>query len=279
MNALDFRVKGSTRPATMIVPTANGSRAVKLAPTLPKQPLRMLSCAPPESSASLSPYAAYLSHLLGGRLSHLVLPEKDAVTAVQRATRRSTLVVLDEPEQSFAARLWLGCPGQKYVAQLRASVLVARQPLWPLHQLLLVLRLDGRDETAVFWTQRLAQASGANVTILPLVPALPAMYAPRPNGAANLLTSKTAAGRQLRALTRQLNDAQVTAVIRLRQGEPGEQIRSEVESGQYDLVLLEAEPEAKWQRWLMSNLVTPLLSWIVHPVLVAKPSPGLVESI
>jgi nucleotide-binding universal stress UspA family protein len=215
--------------------------------------------------------------LLGGRLRHLVLPEKDAITAVQDAARHQDLIILDEPEQSLVARLCLGLPGPKFAAHLPTSVLVARQPLWPLRRLLLILRLDDGDETAVFWTRRLAQASDATVTILPLVPALPAMYAPRPNSVQTLLSSQTAVGQQLRQISRQFNDSDVTAVLHLRQGEPVEQVRSEIEIGLYDLIVLGAEPEAKWQRWLLGNLVAPLLNWINHPVLVAKPSPRLAE--
>jgi nucleotide-binding universal stress UspA family protein len=276
MDALDFRTHTSRRPATSAVPAVDELWAVngpKPRQKVQTADLRLLSCAPNNGRATLLPYAEYLSHLLNGRLHHLVLPEHDTVTAVQRAAHRSDLVILDEPEQSFMARFCLGRPGQKFASRLPTSVLVARQPLWPLRQLLLVLRLDGCDGTAVFWAKRLAQASGAAVTVLPLVPALPAMYASRPNGVASLLTSQTGAGQQVRQMARWLNDAQVTAVIRLRQGEPGEQIRSEVEASLYDLVLLGAEPEAWWPHWLLGNLVTPLLSWINHPVLIARPSP------
>jgi nucleotide-binding universal stress UspA family protein len=232
--------------------------------------LNLLNCAPANDNATLSPYAVYLSHLLGARLRHQVLPEKEAITAVQRAARSSDLIILDEPEQSLAARLCWGRPGAKFAAHLQTSVLVARQPLWPLHRLLLVLRMDGGDETAVSWAKRLARASESTITILPLVPAMPAMYAPQLNGMAVLLSSQTATGQRLRQVTRQLDDAEVTAVIHVRQGEPIEQIRSEVEASLYDLVLIGAEPKTRWQRWLLGNLVSPLLSWQVHPVLVAR---------
>lgn len=281
MNVLDFHVKKSIQSAAPDVTAADELWSINSTPTPLKhvQPagLRLLRCAPANGNPALPPYADYLSHLLNGRLNHLVLPEHDAVTAVQRAARRNDLIILDEPEQSWVNRFCLGRPGQKFAAQIPASILVARQPLWPLRRLLLVLRLDDGDETAVFWAKRLAQASGAAVTILPLAPALPAMYAPRPDGVSTLLSSQTTAGQQVRRAARQLNDAQVTAVIHLRRGEPVEQIHIEIEAGLYDLVVIGTEPKVRWQRWLLGNLVAPLLSRAVHPVLVAKPAPGLVE--
>lgn len=276
MNALEFRTKKSNLSSQSGIPEAESwSISTVRQPQKFVQPagLRLLSCGPAAGSPALLPYANYLCHLLNGRLQHLVLPGQHTVTAVARAAAHNDLIILDEPEQSLAARLCLGRPGQKLAAQAPASILVARQPLWPLRQILLVLRLDDNDETAVFWTKRLAQASGAAVTILPLVPSLPAMYAPRPDGVAALLSSQTAAGQQVRQVARQLNEAQVTAVIHLRQGEPDGQISHEIEAGLPDLVIIGAEPTIKWQRWLLGDLVSPLLSWIAHPVLVAKPTP------
>ncbi len=276
MNALEFRTKKSSLSSQSGIPEAElWSIRTARRPQKFVQPagLRLLSCGPADGSPALLPYANYLCHLLNGRLQHLVLPRQHTVTAVARAAIHNDLIILDEPEQSLAARLCLSRPGQKLAAQVPASILVVRQPLWPLRQILLVLRLDDNDETAVVWTKRLAQASGAVVTILPLVPSLPAMYAPRPDGVAALLSSQTAAGQQVRQVARQLNEAQVTAVIHLRQGEPGGQINHEIEAGLHDLVVIGAESTIKWQRWLLGELVSPLLSWIAHPVLVTKPTP------
>lgn len=279
MNALDYRIPKWKHPTTDMITAAAEPQSANLTLVPAKQTLRLLSCAPVNGSATLPPYSVYLSHLLGGRLSYFALPEKDTVTAVQNAARQQDLIVLDEPEQSLVTRLCLGPPGSKFAACLPVSVLVARQPLWPLRRLLLILRLDDGDETAVFWTKRLAQASEATVTILPLVPALPALYAPRPTSVQTLLSSQTAVGQQLRQISRQFYDDNVTAMLHLRQGEPGEQIRCEIETGLYDLIVLGTEPEAKWQRWLLGNLVAPLLTWINHPVLVAKPSLRLVANV
>lgn len=276
MNVLEFHVKKAPHSPGMRPRGIDPFGPVTLfKPTPPKNSLpahlRLLSCGPVNGSPVLRPYTTYLNNLLHGRLHHLVLPEQDAVTAVQQAARHNDLVILDEPEQTITTRLWQGRPGNKFAAHLPASVLVTRQPLWPLHHLLLILRLDAGDETAVFWTKQFAQASGAAVTILPLVPALPAMYAPQPNGVSALLSSQTTAGQQVRLAAQQLNEAQVTAVIHLRQGDPGEQIRSEVEKNLYDMVLLGAESTSHWQRWLLGSLVAPVLSWIARPVLVARP--------
>jgi len=55
-----------------------------------------------------------------------------------------------------------------------------------------------------------------------------------------------------------------------RQGDPVAQIRNEVRAHVYDMSVIAAEPTSGWERWLMGEVVSPLLRWADRPVLVAR---------
>ena len=73
-------------------------------------------------------------------------------------------------------------------------------------------------------------------------------------------------------MCQQLTQWQITASLRLRQGEPEWQLRWEIAEGDYDLIVIGADPFRRWRRWLVGDLVTPMLRWVNRPLLVARPT-------
>ncbi len=220
---------------------------------------------------TLKPYAEYLAQQLNGQLimfNGRELPEADLR---QQLTREHDLLVLGQPPRALL-RCWLGRRG---ALPDKAPMLVARQPRWPLKRILLVVRADGQDATAVTWAGRLAQATHAAVTLLAMVPALPAMYGPQfqqQAGVDVLLAPTTSSGGQLRTLAQHLADNQINTALHLRPGEPIWQLRWEMAENNPDLVVLAEEPRPRWPAWLHSELVLPLLDWIDRPLLVTRPT-------
>lgn len=164
------------------------------------------------------------------------------------------------------------------------STLFARQIRMPLHRILLVLRMDETDELAAAWASRLAQKSGAAVTILPIVRPLPSAYFPNsdnPPGIEGLLSPHTADGKHVRRTLAQLACNQVRGTLRLREGEPDWQLRQEIDQSAnhptgddaYDLVIIGAdrdEQPQQPQQSLMGGLAGSLLSWIQYPLLITR---------
>ncbi len=167
------------------------------------------------------------------------------------------------------------------------STLFARQIRMPLHRILLVLRMDETDELAAAWATRLAQKSGAAVTILPIVRPLPSAYFPNsdnPPGIEGLLSPHTADGKHVRHTLAQLACNQVRGTLRLREGEPDWQLRREIEQsanhrtgdGAYDLVIIGADRDdqpqqpQQPQQGLMGELSGSLLGWIQYPLLITR---------
>ncbi len=184
------------------------------------------------------------------------------------------LVVFGEPDQSLAERLLSGSADLKASELVRTSLLISRRPRWPLRRMLLITRGYETDDVAVDWAIRLAQPSNAAVTVLAVLPDMPAMCnqaARMQCGLADWLATDTPLGRQLRRIVHRLVNWGTEGTLRFRQGSPDRQIQCEVAAGDYDLILIAADHSSWWLRRLLGELVCPLLRWTDRPVFVAKP--------
>jgi len=241
---------------------------------------RLLICAQASPAADeVFTFAQALSGLLDAHISHLGPSEGKDVDceAVARAVEQNgyDLVIWEEPDQPLGQRLLSGPACHKAITRIGCSLLVIRRPRWPLHRLLLVVWGDETDTIAVDWTVRLARSSGAPVTVLAVVPPVPAMYnrfARMQQGLDTLLTTETPLGQSMRRVARWLVEWEVEGTLRLRQGAPDEQIHREVAEGDYDLITVAARPNDRAARWLLGDRIRSLLCWADRPVLIAKPT-------
>ena len=240
-----------------------------------KPTTRLLFYTQQTSVSHLEPYISYLSDLLAAAVVPTVLPREMPFEAIGRDAASSDLVIVDEPDGLWLERLLRGRADCSLATWLPVSTLLARQPCWPLRHILLVMRIDETDEAAAEWTIRLAGASGAAVTILPIVapiPALDRLNGGHTVGLDGLLSPNTLSGAHLRRLLDWLASSHIDGTLRLREGEPQWQLRQEIGEGKsaYDLVIIGAEGQGSLYRWLMGELVGPLLRWINRPVLIAR---------
>ena len=222
-------------------------------------------------------YGQWLADLLGGHLSDFRTATEGDVTLddLIEAAPSYDLVVFGEPDQTLIQRLLWGAADLKAAEQMPSSVLVAHQPRWPLHQILLIMRGQETDDVAVDWVVRLAQPSQANVTLLVVVSHMPATYdhvTRMQHGLAQWLATDTTLGRQMRRIAQQLVNWETRGTLRFRQGPAESQVQREVAEGDYDLIVIAADPSCWWMRRLLGELVTPLLRCTDRPVLVAKPN-------
>jgi nucleotide-binding universal stress UspA family protein len=241
---------------------------------------RLLVCAHASPIADeVLTFSRALGSLLGAHVSYFSpLVEDDAnCEAVARVAEQSgySLVIWGEPDQSLGQRLLTGAAHRKATKRVTCSLLVARRPRWPLRSMLLIVRGEETDNVATDWVVRLARPSRAVVTVLTVVPPVPAMYngyARMRQGLDTLLTTDTALGKHMRWVAQWLVEWELEVTLRLRQGAPDQEIRREVTQGDYDLIALADQPRSKWRRWLVGDWVTSLLSWAERPVLIAKPT-------
>lgn len=253
--------------------------ALRRQETAVRPKLRMTHLQCNGDAPAVGAYARYLADLLGGDLEQRRLEpanRQEMIAQASEAAAESDLLLFGEPAPCLLGRLLNLRGDRRLVDRVGAPILVARQPSWPLRTILLVVRAEESDKTAVEWTRRLAMASRAEVTVLAVTPHARAMYAlGNPQvGVDVLLAPNTPSGIRLRSDLRQLADSDVVCELHLRQGEPDWQIRWEMEAADHDLIVIADETYGRLARWALGDLVTPLLRWAQRPLLVTKPGAG-----
>jgi len=183
------------------------------------------------------------------------------------------LIIFQIPPPPLMKRLLIDFAVNKLIDQLSASILVVKNPRWPIQRILLAIR-DGNEpnEAAIDWVLRLAHCSHASVTLLPLMPPVPQMYGSSIcYSLPALLTSNDPLGVKLRWIAQRLTTEEVEGAFKIRDGPPLEQLRNEISDGDTDLVVIEAEPQNHLWRWLLGELVNDIFVWFDRPLLISKP--------
>lgn len=222
-------------------------------------------------------YAAHLSHLLGASLDYTYSPGStlnQPMTLANEITANYDLMIVTEPRQSRLSRFIFGPAINHTLEQTPTSLLIVRQPSCPLRQILLVIRSEEAHGQATAWAIRLAQASGAAITVLALIPQtspMPSREARLQQDLAILFAHHTPLEQQMQHFSQQLQDAGLEASLRLRPGSPDRQIRAELSAQPYDLVITAAESKNWWLRRLLGESVEPVLRRANCPVLITKP--------
>jgi nucleotide-binding universal stress UspA family protein len=242
----------------------------------PGELLDLTICGFPEPiSDPLSHYVQGLGSLLQARVDCLTTAESINLLAEGRVD--TDLIVFGQGDHPLIHRLL--AQGEFRDADQRPSflplaVLIAQQPRWPLERILLVTQGEGADDGALDWVLHLARSAGSTVTVLAVVPPIPAMYGKRGpigKGLPGLLCADSPLGRQMRRTSHRLVDWEVPGTLRLREGLPDQQVCREVKEGDYDLVALASPRSTWWRRCLEEDLVGPVLRRVSRPVLVVKP--------
>jgi nucleotide-binding universal stress UspA family protein len=240
---------------------------------------QFLVCAHASPQADeVAAYAQALGTLLNAHVSYFQPIEEtdDSCEALACAVEMSDfdLVIWGEPKQSVGKR-WLGGPiHQRAIAKIDASSLLVRRPRWPLRRILLVVRGEEADQVAAEWVVHLARPAGATVTVLAVVPPVPAMYGGcrgMQHRLDALLTTGTALGQQMRRVARSLADWELEGTLRLRQGTPDAQICREIAEGNYDLIAVAPRSQNRAAQRVLGDRITSLLCWADQPVLIARP--------
>jgi nucleotide-binding universal stress UspA family protein len=241
--------------------------------------MNILAWAPTDTIATeIAPLANGVASLLNTDLNKFQTTDQGLnaykLLADEAEREKADLIIFKGPGQSLLKRLILEPQENKLVDLVSASLLVARGPRWPLKRILLVIRNEATDQDAVDWVIRLAHPSDAEVTVLPLITPGPQMYRydnRMQYSLSSLLSTDCSFGRKLRWIAHRLVDWDIEGTLRLREEPPFWQIRCEAIEGDYDMVIIANEPPNRVWRWLLGELVNPLLSWADRPILIAKP--------
>jgi nucleotide-binding universal stress UspA family protein len=183
------------------------------------------------------------------------------------------LLIGSWPPRSILQNLASIPPEKTLLRHCNISIISLKNPRWPIQKILLVLQNEHVDNCAVEWAVRVARASMASLTVLPLITPVPAMYGNMQHNLPELLSSNCKLGRHLRQVVRRLVDWELQGTFKLRDEDPDWQIHSEVSEGNYDLIILGADYQNKYKDLVASDLVLPLLDWAPIPVLISQTYP------
>jgi nucleotide-binding universal stress UspA family protein len=222
-------------------------------------------------------YATDLGQLIKADVKHFkkTAVTKENIDSLNREISRRgyELIVAGSEQQAKRYRNFFDVDGNKVARLLTTSVLLVRQPRWPIHQILLIPLFNENDDIAANWIIRLARPCGAFVTVLSIFPNIPVAYrvgSQMQLGLDSILASNTTSGIWLRNFSKRLDQWNISGEICIRQGEPGWLIQQEIERNDFDVVVISAEVGSRLTQWLFGGFVGSLLRWVDRPVLIAR---------
>jgi nucleotide-binding universal stress UspA family protein len=127
-------------------------------------------------------------------------------------------------------------------------------------------------EAAIKLVIGLARDLNASVTLFTVLPEASVMISDRIESEVDvetLLASNSVLGHNLRSEKEMIEAAGVSAEVRVRSGLVDIEIAAEIESGDYDLVVLGSKPSRDvFSNYLLGNMTRRLVNWVSRPVLV-----------
>jgi hypothetical protein len=243
----------------------------------PESQLRFLAWTPTtDIDPKLPRYSQGLAELLQADLKELGFywSDQKSFDAFVREAESilPDLIIFHIPTPPMMNRLLVDFAVNKLIDSLNASILVVKNPRWPLQKILLAIRdSEIPDDSSIDWVIRLAHRSHAAVTVLPLIPPVPQMYGSFIRyTVSSLLASSDPLGEKMRWIAQRLTTEEVGGAFRIREGPPLEQLHSEVLDSDTDLVAIKAEPQNHLWRWLVGEVVNNLFVWLDRPLLITK---------
>jgi len=217
-------------------------------------------------------YAEYIGDLLGATLRSLSAAVS-AADLIELINQDSEFAIIGAPGEPRPGGLFTRFLDRLALSGLSAPLLFARQPMWPLRKVLLIVQGEPWDAEATDWTLRLAESSGASVTALAVrAPVTPIRRGPErmEEGLAELLAAETPLGRRMRRVARRLVDRDVEGTLRLCQGSPEREIRREFAEARFDLLVVGRGFRSRAQRPSRDDLAMSLAGIIDRPMLIVS---------
>ena len=243
-------------------------------------PLKIIAWTPEDpAGAGVTQYVHALASLLKANFSRFETKYtyRDVIKGLNEkaAQLQAELVIFETFESTFPKSFRKSSLDRKFVQQLETSTLIIKQLQWPIRNLLLVIKDEICDETAINWALRLAKPSHAAVTILPIIIPIPEMYkqSARENiNVSSLLSTNSILGRKVLQTMRRFMEQDIEVDISLSNETPFWQAWYEIKNKCYEIVLIAADPGNWLLRWAGGELAASVIEWADQPVLISKPS-------
>lgn len=206
------------------------------------------------------------------------------------------LLVVGTRGRRGITRFLLGSTAERIVRQANVPVLLVQGERDSIERMLVCTAAGEQGLASVELGGRVAKLAGSHVTVLhvmsqvlatPVLPhagplqLMPQTPAPptEPGGeladlgasAEQLIAGGSPEGRHLEQALAILADLSVPAEARVRHGLVIDEIMSEIDEGDHDMVVVGSQQTAGWSRFLLNDLSQQIIDCTDRPVLVARP--------
>ena len=207
----------------------------------------------------------YSLEVQNGEAEH-VLPEK--------ANSGDYIVVISPLGRPQLKRWLTGRSLRQLMERITSPILYVPEVRWPLKKILVCIGGLGYAETTEELSFQIANANGASVTIMHVIPPTDLDYPTTKkvhDHMGDLVETDTVQGRNLKKGLESADKYGLSAAAIVRQGNILDEILLEVESGNYDMVCMGSPYSAHALRQLYSPNVTAEIAEALHcPVLTAR---------
>jgi nucleotide-binding universal stress UspA family protein len=229
-----------------------------------------------EASATLSRAIALLTPTVSEARTKIRIGHPAAEIVREAVEGRHDLVILGErPTHDLLTRL-LGPTVQRVVAQVARPVIIAKERISPLRRILLCDSGAQGPTLLRRFTTRLPELldSQAEVTVLHVMSQISAGPGVRGTqlraGAEELIQAHAPEGQLLLRDLQLLEYMSVQAQPKVRHGFVVDEIWTEAQDGDYDLVVIGAHQNGGWQRFLLDDLAHQIVVQADRPVLIIQ---------
>jgi nucleotide-binding universal stress UspA family protein len=206
----------------------------------------------------------------------LITKNGHAIEEIQRRAGENSydLVAIGAARKGADGPLWMAAKVYKIIKLIQPPVLAVIGKRAGLKRILICSGGRSYIDKAVELVKNLACGGGVSVTILHVMPELPAMYADlleRDEDVSEMLASKSTLGRSLSTQKKALEDGGITTSVRLRHGLVVPEVFREIDDGDYDLVVTGSSlASGPIQTYIMGNVTSEIVNRADCPVLVVR---------
>ncbi|HLH55078.1 MAG TPA: universal stress protein, partial [Verrucomicrobiae bacterium] len=207
--------------------------------------------------------------------AELITKVGNPIEEIVRRTAESNfdLVVIGAVRKDARGPFWLSSKAYKIVKEVDPPVLIVAGKTVALKKVLICSGGKSYIDDAVKLTGKIARGLGAPITLLHVVPELPAIYAHLPKMHEStdwLLKSNTELGINLRHEKETLENLGVAAEVKLRRGPVLEEILREIREGENDLVVTGSALSRGLRTYVLGDVSREIVNRASCAVLVVR---------
>jgi len=216
--------------------------------------------------------------------AELITKPGDPIVEIVKRTQEThyDLVVIGAVRKSSRGAFWMSSKSYKIIKEIKPPVLSVAGKVGPIKRVLICSGGKPYIDAAVQITGRLAKCVTASVVLLHVVPRPPAMYTGlslMEPSLEQLLESGSELGVNLTQEKQMLESFGVQVELRLRHGPVLNQIKAEIDAGNYDLVVTGSAPSRLFQTYILGDISREIVNRVNCAVLVVRsrwtpPSPS-----